>query len=189
VGLSRLQEINLMNTKVTHVGIAKLTAALPNTRIAHNAAASAEEAKAIAHFESLGPGTFVRRHKMLMLYLKEISQQDLDAMSKIVDLKDLTLAEFDIEDAGLVAIAHQDKLLGLELFDTAITDAGLMHLKNLSALKTLTLRKTAITDAGLVHLEGLKKLESLDLRITKVTEAGVKRLQEVLPKCDIRFQD
>ena len=68
-----------------------------------------------------------------------------------------------------------------------ITDAGLKHLEGLTRLRALSLNYTAgVTGAGLVHLSRLPKLEFLDLFGTKVTEVDAKRLQELLPDCEIR---
>ena len=45
---------------------------------------------------------------------------------------------------------------------------------------------TQITDFGLEHLKGLTQLHSVDLSNTGVTDDGVKRLQQMLPKCNIQ---
>jgi Leucine-rich repeat (LRR) protein len=60
------------------------------------------------------------------------------------------------------------------------------HLKGLRQLQKLDLGGAKVTDAGLEHLKGLTKLQSLDLIFTNVTDQGVKKLQQALPKCEIR---
>jgi hypothetical protein len=68
-----------------------------------------------------------------------------------------------------------------------MTDAGLTHLAGLTQLTSLYLQSTQVTDAGLTHLAGLTQLNSLYLNGTQVTDAGVKRIEKVLPGCEISW--
>ena len=110
----------------------------------------------------------------------------------LVHLKGLTnlrILEFNgtrVTDAGLEHLDGLTNLETLHLDEADITDAGLDHLKGLISLQALYLYGTEVTDAGLEHLSGLTKLRVLDLTETKVTDAGVKKLQQTLPKCEIR---
>ena len=65
-------------------------------------------------------------------------------------------------------------------------DNNAMHLQELTNLERLYLADTDVTDNGLAHLEKMARLEVLWLAGTQVTDAGVKRLQQALPKCEMR---
>ena len=54
------------------------------------------------------------------------------------------------------------------------------------ACEKLNLNGTDITDVGLVHLKRLTRLKRLFIADTHVTDEGVRRLQEALPKCQIK---
>ena len=60
------------------------------------------------------------------------------------------------------------------------------HLKELTNLEVVYLNGTKVTDAGLVRLKPMTNLEFLDVRGTMVTAEGVKKLQQALPRCEIR---
>jgi Leucine-rich repeat (LRR) protein len=74
--------------------------------------------------------------------------------------------------------------------NSGITDAGLKLLCKLTSLEVLELSNNSqITDAGIEYLNSLRKLQYLDLTNTKTTAAGVKRLQQLLPKCNIQHRE
>jgi hypothetical protein len=72
------------------------------------------------------------------------------------------------------------------LVESPVTDAGLKELADMKNITRLDLRDTQVTDAGLKELAGLKKLTTLFLKGTQVTEAGVAELRQALPNCTIK---
>ena len=62
-------------------------------------------------------------------------------------------------DDGLQDLKELTQLKRLTLGDTKVTDAGLEALEGLAQLQVLWLDGTQITDAGLEHLEGLTQLQ------------------------------
>lgn len=112
------------------------------------------------------------------------TDNDLEYLTALNQLRQLSLGETKITDGGLEHLRGLPQLRGLELGYTEITDAGLEHLKELPRLGALGLTDTKITDAGLEHLKGLN-LGFLSLKGTLVTRTGVKRLQTALPGCRI----
>ena len=74
----------------------------------------------------------------------------------------------------------------IDLCKTRITDAGLSVVADCADLQYVDISGTQITDFGLEHLKGLTQLHSVDLSNTGVTDDGVKRLQQMLPKCNIQ---
>ncbi len=93
----------------------------------------------------------------------------------------------EFNNANLVAVGQLTDVRALHLVQTKITDAGLEHLKRLTKLERLFLVGTPITDAGLETLGKLPNLETLYLGGREITDEGVKRLQQVLPKCQIFY--
>lgn len=86
-------------------------------------------------------------------------------------VRDLSVAQSQVTDAGLVHLKGLRRLNRLRLNDTEITDAGLAHLADLTRLEHLGLSGTQVTDAGLAHLDGLIALNSLALGATRITDA------------------
>jgi len=123
----------------------------------HTPAAVVEQAEAIAKIEKWG-GRVV-----------------IDEKSPGRPVISVRLNETRITDDGLQCLKGLTQLRKLDLDDTKITDAGLAPLKGLTQLPRLDLENTQITDAGLEYLKGMTQLEQLDLDGTKVTDAGLVR--------------
>jgi hypothetical protein len=116
----------------------------------------------------------------------QITGAGLVHLKGLSELLMLSLDNTQITDAGLEYLKGMPQLVLLYLHNTKITDAGMVHLQGLNHLTWLTLDWTQVTDSGLEYLEGLTELKSLSLTGTKVTDQGVKKLQQALPKCNIK---
>ncbi len=112
-------------------------------------------------------------------------------LEKSKTIKDLTLGSCHITYAGLEQISRLTSLKKLDLSDNSqITDAGLKFLCNLTSLEELNLSNNSqITNAGIKYLNSLSNLQFLDLTNTKATATGVKKLQQLLPKCNITHRE
>jgi len=88
-------------------------------------------------------------------------------------------------DHLLKLLSRFDQLRELTLAEADVTDAGLAHLSPLRALRRLSLRGTRITDAGVSQLAQCPALTRIDLRETQVTCEGVNWLQRALPETEI----
>jgi hypothetical protein len=110
----------------------------------------------------------------------------LKHLKGLTQLRWLFLQETQATDADLEHVMGLTQLEALRLCGTQVTDAGLKHLEGLMQLQELDLQGTQVTDAGLEHLKGLTRLQDLDIQHTRVTDEGVKKLQQALPKCNIR---
>jgi hypothetical protein len=90
-------------------------------------------------------------------------------------------------DADLTVLRELRGLKYLGLGKTKVTDEGLKIVASLPGLNELFLPGTAITDQGLRHLESASGLQFLNVdKCANVTNEGVARLQNALPKCEIR---
>ena len=92
-------------------------------------------------------------------------------------LVSVVLGNEDFTDNDMEVLTELDRLKDLTILESQITDAGLVHLEGLANLKSLTIGSTTITDAGLVHLKGLKNLTRLKLYCNQVSDAGLVHLK------------
>lgn len=90
-----------------------------------------------------------------------------------------------VTDAGLAHLRDAPQIRELEIgVEKQFTDASLSNLRCLTKLERLDISYLKITDAGLQHLQGLTQLKELTCG-SGVTDEGVKKLQEILPNCEI----
>ena len=117
------------------------------------------------------------------------TDEALEHLKDLANIKSLALNNNEISDAGLVCLRGLVSLEHLYLNDTQVSDIGLEQLKGLTKLRELNLSNTQVTDAGLDHLSGLTELEFLKLSGTNVTEQGAKGLQQLLRQCKSNLGD
>jgi uncharacterized protein YjbI with pentapeptide repeats len=116
---------------------------------------------------------------------RQVTDAGLEHLKGLTSLQDLDLTGTQVTDAGLEHLKALTSLQVLDLSGTQVTDAGLEHLKGSTSLWKLNLSGTQVSDAGLEDLKGLTSLWDLDLSSTQVSEEGVRKLDAVLPECDI----
>ena len=126
--------------------------------------------------DSLRVITGLPQLKQLTLGNAEITDAGLVHLKRLTNLEMLSLHQSQITDAGLVHLKGITNLQTLKIWDSTITDAGMEHLKGLANLQTLKIWDSTITDAGMEHLKGLTNLESLYLTGTQITDAGLVHL-------------
>jgi hypothetical protein len=98
----------------------------------------------------------------------------LKHLSKLSQLRILSLRGPKLTDADLTSLAQLTNLEELYLVSCqAVTDRGLIHLTPLTKLKALGFRGCRRIGDGLSHLRQFESLESLDLEITGVSDAGM----------------
>lgn len=100
---------------------------------------------------------------------------------------DLDLKKTSVTDQGLEAVAGMVNLKKLMLNETAVTDAGVETLSVLPNLESLSLFGTSVGDDGLKSLAKVSTLKSVYLSGTKVTEPAVEELRKALPEAQIEF--
>ena len=97
----------------------------------------------------------------------------------------LNLARTGITDDGLDVVSALPELRRLDLSGTRVSDAGVARLAGLAQLEILNLHGTAVSDASLEALAELGKLERLYAWSTDVTARGVERLREKRPELQV----
>ncbi len=168
-GLTRLQGLDLCNTKITDGGLTHLKGLtglcellLCDTRITDIG---------LEHLKGL---TALRQ---LWLDRTQVTDAGLRHLKGLTKLQELRLEGTSITDAGLMHFTGLTALQNLDLRNTQTTNAGLERLGGLTGLQRLSLSGPAITDVGLEHLKGLTALQHLDLRNTRVTDSGLEHLR------------
>jgi hypothetical protein len=141
---------------------------------------------------------------------KQLTDDDLIHIGKLLNLKRLALMETAIAGEGLIHLAglqqvsildlqgspiqdgtvthlaEMQSLSYLDLSATQITDASCATLARLTSLRNLQLKQTAITDEGLAQLEALPNLYSLRVG-PNVTREAARKFQEANPECAVRI--
>ncbi len=107
---------------------------------------------------------------------RQINQDLVQDLSKLVHLKTLNLSGTGTTDDQLAEIVQNLNLVSLVLNNTAVTDEGLGAILHLSRLETLMLPDTNIGDAGLAVIGKMKKLTELNLSRTQISDDGLKAL-------------
>ncbi|HVX16207.1 MAG TPA: hypothetical protein VHC22_33785 [Pirellulales bacterium] len=92
-----------------------------------------------------------------------------------------------ITDEGLRSLSRLRWLESLALRGAPLSGSGLVHLVSLPSLSSLDLSDTPIGDDEIGALGQLTGLIDLDLTGTNVTLAGLEKLQQALPRCQIRW--
>lgn len=99
----------------------------------------------------------------------------------------IVLNDTNVTDDDLQQLQGLANLKYLGLYGANVTDAGLEHIVGLPSLEELELSYTQVTDAGLSKLKQIKTLKKLYLNGTNdtVTDAAVEQLEKDLPECRI----
>jgi hypothetical protein len=111
-----------------------------------------------------------------------VSDKSLAVLAGCKQLRELTIPESTVTDAGLTPLTKLTRLEALDISDAAkVTDKGMATIKTLERLEVLRLNKTSITDKGLMELRPLEGLRSLSVGGTKVTQAAAEKFPELMP--------
>ena len=159
----------------------------------------ARRAQAIAHLESLGAiihdqPIFVGAGFLPAEFSIEIGpgwrgqNEDLKQLTKINDLRVLSLQGEQVDDAWLTHVAAVSTLQSIKLKKVKVTAAGLEQLRALKELFALDLLYFPLDDAAAGPLTQMPQLSSIRLFDTQVTKAAAAKLAADLPntKIDVR---
>jgi hypothetical protein len=143
----------------------------------------AEDA-AVAVVNRLG-GTFERQqgHPVyqpvidLKLRDRPVTDEDLQSMAGLINLRNLDLSGTRVTDAGLPTLLAFRFVVSVDLSRTAVTGKGLSQLTPLTLLTRLRLAGSKVDDAGLAGLVGVPKVSELDLSDTEISASGIDRLK------------
>ena len=116
-----------------------------------------------------------------------VTDQGLESLSTLPNLKFLKVWGLSITDEGLATIGKMEKLEVLGLNDTRISDVGTVHLANLKRLKEVMMVRTSIGDKTIEALTACKELRSVRIRDTTISDKAVDYLATLkkLQKLDL----
>ncbi len=119
---------------------------------------------------------FVARADVVWLTGRNVTDAELECLSRLPELRVLYLWDTHVTGPGLAHLTGLTKLDRLHLEGTKVSDASLDHVVRLARLRVLNLDGAGITDAGLEQLAGLDRLEVLRLDDNEITDDGLERL-------------
>lgn len=113
----------------------------------------------------------------LEIHSPRITSAGVEAIRTLRDLDTINLDSSNIAD--LTGFQYFPKLKELSLSETPVDDAGLASASRLTELTTLNLTGTKVTDAGLSYLQPLKKLTHLRLTETNTSSDAISALEKM----------
>ena len=116
-----------------------------------------------------------------------ITDQGVRRLSPLVGLGSLNLGRTSVTDESCTTIANLPKLEAVTLNGTRVTDGGLKLLASIKKISILTYEDCfQISDQALESLSQAASLTRLNVRRTpRITEVALRKLQALLPKCNI----
>lgn len=201
-GLSQLETLYLVGTKVTEVGLKEYVKDLTSLRNLYLTGVNMSDV-GLGHLKEMADLRILYvdspnvtdtglenlrgmiKLSVLSLNDSQVTAAGLSNLKRMPYLSELRLNRTKVGDAGIEHLKELNHLSRLFLSGTEITDEGLKSLKGLTNMRQLYLSDTNVGDDGIEHLQGMTVLFRLELENTKVTDAGVERLQATLPNCRI----
>lgn len=101
-----------------------------------------------------------------------ITDTGLEKITRLRDVRYLTIAGERITDRGVAKLVMLKKLVDLDIEGPQVTDFAVVQLTDLPDLRCLRLRTPLFTDNGLAGFGALAKLYWLDVRGTRVSGTG-----------------
>lgn len=191
-GMSRMAHLHLPDTGVTDSALAQLEGLTALERLESERVHEGITDAGMAHLARLVNLKLLELHSpritsrglvhlrgmshLIDLNLRGTAVDDLSPIRGMVSIKQLTLDQTPIDDAGIAPVSTLPHLTYLYLASTRVTDSGLSSIGELRDLRGLRLSMTGIGDQGLTRLAGLDKLKGLAIQGTRVTEEGITRL-------------
>jgi len=112
-----------------------------------------------------------RRVVRVMLEGKQVTDDALDDVPKLTQLKRLSLHKSSVTDAGLAKLTDMRRLENIGLSETLVTDDGLKHLEKIHSLKNIWL-----TESDKLTSEGIESLRKAlpGVRVNVMNNGGKK---------------
>lgn len=188
--LPKLHTLSLEATPITGSAGERVAGAFANSLVALNAAFTEMSDDGVRALERLS------RLRAVNLDSCPVSDAAAKALSRLPDLESVTLADTDVGNDGVDALASRlTRLAHLDLGHTLVDDDGVERLRFCkNTLRSLSLDSRLISDRGVKRIADLHELESLDLFAADVTDACAEALRHMtklksLEACGGRLTD
>ena len=188
--LPRLRELSLEATPITGRAGDLVAGAFTSSLVALNAA--------FTEMSDDGVGALERARCLRFVNLDScpVSDAAAKALSRLPELESVTLADTDVGNDGVDALASRlTRLAHLDLGHTLVDDDGVERLRFFkNTLRSLSLDSRLVSDRGVKRIAELHELESLDLFAADVTDACAEALRHMtklksLEACGGRLSD
>lgn len=129
----------------------------------------------------------------IAIYSEELTQKDIELISNVKELSQLSLKCKFINDEWVSDLAKSKSVEYLDIYSPNITDESLKYLSNMKSLYNLSIRSKGITGAGFKYFEEDSKeysrFETLEILSPSLTDEGLQNLIEcphieVINVCD-----
>lgn len=118
-----------------------------------------------------------RDTESLSVYSPDQEITDFSVLSKLEDLRYLSLANTCYKDADLALLKNMQKLENLNLQETEITNDALKELITLPKLKILRLKENPqLTNDAIEYLIKIQSIEELEIHGTSIDQSGLNEL-------------
>jgi Leucine-rich repeat (LRR) protein len=194
-GLKNLRTVDLRYSRVTSSGVRDLAAKLPDTdllilesshrepkrTIAASAVAAKGDAAVGEWLRAIGGKVEMAGGSITAVSLNgtSITDREFQVLTKLAQLKSLSLQHTETSTIGLEQIATLRSLERLDLGHTLLGDNALPMLASLTNLRTLHMPSTLVEGTGLAALKALPNLRELDLGNSPIGDEGLEQLAQL----------
>ena len=145
-GLSRLEELNLFNCRITAGSLQPLEGMLSLMKLdLHSTGITDAELAVVSSLKNL---TNLSIHKN-----PKLTDQGLQHLADLQNLVSVNLARLNVSDKGLQFLQTNPALNWLNLEDTNTSDASVPALKQLHSMEKLHLKESKVTEAGFQEIK------------------------------------
>ena len=128
--------------------------------------------------------------KTLYLEQTDVSDNGMRHVVTLPNLRQLIIYAGQMSDEGLALLKGNQSITSLELYQLRITDDALRVLTEMPNLRSLTVSSEArldprLTDAGLANLKDLQNLDKLVISGDWASDGAIDELRSALPDCKI----
>jgi Leucine-rich repeat (LRR) protein len=195
-GLKNLRSVDLRYSRVTSSGVRELTSKLPNAEflilessnpepkraMAASAVAGRGDAAVAEWLRAVGGKVQMTNGAITAVSLNgtSITDKEFVVLTRLPQLKDLSLQHTEISTIGLEQLAAVRSLERLDLGHTLLGDNALPMLASLTNLRVLELPSTLIDGTGLAALTALPNLREIDLGNAPIANEGMAQLAQLI---------
>ena len=206
-GLKSLRSVDLRYSRVTSSGVRDLTSRLPKAEFLILESSNPEPKRAMAAsavatrgdtaiaewLRAIGGKVQMSDGKITAVSLNgtSITDKEFVVLTKLPQLRDLSLQHTEISTLGLEQLAAVRSIERLDLGHTLLGDSALPMLASLTSLRVLDLPSTLIDGTGLAALKALPNLREIDLGNAPIGDEGMAQLAQLtnLEAINLRHTD
>jgi len=193
--LKNLRTVDLRYSRVSSAGVRELASKLPRTELLILESSNPEPKRAVSAsvvaskgdaainewLHAIGGKVQMADGKITAVSLNgtSVTDKELVVLTKLPQLKELSLQSTEISTIGLEQLGTVRSLERLDLGHTLLGDNAMPMLASLTNLRVLRLPSTLVEGAGLSSLKALPNLREIDLGNAPISDEGMAQLAQV----------